>query len=128
MTDSNELKKTLTETQIAYPELMIKDSILVIEPDLNTSDYWLFDTTWKYGSDLNYVELYSSISGYGKNINSNKNLGVVSLRESMSPHEVDFLSPLRQKEISDKTKNFLTNIMKNHNIDVDFDKNTLSQL
>ena len=46
----------------------------------------------------------------------------------MSPHEVDFLSPLRQKEICDKTKNFLTNIMKNHNINVDFTMNTLSQL
>ena len=128
MTDLSGSKNCLTETQISYPKLMIKDSILVIEPKLDTSDYWLFDTTWHYGSDLNYVELYSSISGYGKNINSNKKLGIVSLRESMSPHEVDFLLPIRQKEISDKTKNFFTNIMKNHNIGVDFDTNILSQL
>ena len=127
MTDLSKFKN-LTETEIAYPKLIIKESILVIEPNLDTNDYWLFDTVWHYGSDLNYVELYSSISGYGKRINKNKQYGIITLRESMSPHEVDFLSPLRQKEICDKTKIFLTNIMKNHNIDVDLDMNTLSQL
>jgi hypothetical protein len=122
----NKLKKNIIESEISYPKLIITESSLVIEPNLDNEDYWLFDTVWEYGSGQNNIGLYSSISGYGNTINNKKTYGIITIRESMSPNNVEiFLSKKKIREICDKTKLFFINIMKNHNIDVNLDDNIL---
>lgn len=115
----------MIETNISYPKLIVKESVLVIKPQLESNSYWLFDTLWKYGSGINYIHLYSTISGYGSKINNNKSFGIIHIKESMGSRNLEFLNQNQINQICEKTKYFFKNSMLNHHINVDFEKNIL---
>jgi hypothetical protein len=125
----SKLNKNMLDTEISYPKLIITESLLVIKPNLNNQDYWLFDTVWQYGSKNNYIDLYSSISGYGKLINDDKSYGIITIRESMSNNNIEnFLTENKITEICDKTKIYFSNILKSHNIKFNLNNNVLETL
>jgi len=125
----SKLNKNMLDTEISYPKLIITESLLVIKPNLNNQDYWLFDTVWQYGSKSNYIDLYSSISGYGKLINDDKSYGIITIRESMSNNNIEnFLTENKITEICDKTKIYFSNILKSHNIKFNLNNNVLETL
>ena len=93
-------------------ELIFMESQMVLTPVLATDVYWLFDTLWKYETDQESIEIYSTITGYGSTINNKKTHDVVEIRRSMSSKNIAFLSKEQINEICNNTKNkFISNML-----------------
>ena len=102
-------------------ELEFVNSVMVLSPEMETTNYWLFDVYWKYKE----FHIYSCISGYGQKINHLNFCPLIKIHIEQSINQ-ELLLESQRLRIIEKTKRELIKTSLALNINVNFNECLLS--